>query len=86
MSRIIFIALIVLLVSPIAFAVHTNWQAGAAKVNITPELPIWLSGYAARDKPATTKHDDLWAKALVIQDAAGHHAVLVTMDLIGIDR
>ena len=86
MSRITFIALIVLLVSPVAVAVERGWQAGAAKVNITPELPIWLSGYAARDKPATTKHDDLWAKALVIQDAAGHHAVLVTMDLIGIDR
>ena len=55
-----------------------------AKVNITPELPIWLSGYASRNKPAATKHDDLWAKALVIEDAAGHRAVLVTMDLVGI--
>jgi neutral ceramidase len=55
-------------------------------VNISPELPIWLSGYGGRNKPAATKHDDLWAKALVIEDAAGHRAVLVTLDLVGIPR
>ena len=47
-----------------------EWQAGVAKVNISPELPIWLSGYATRNGPPATKHDDLWAKALVIEDAA----------------
>jgi len=62
------------------------WQVGVARVNITPELPIWLSGYAARDKPAAKKLDDLWAKALVLEDAKGNRAVLVTMDLVGIDR
>ena len=31
-------------------------------------------------------HDDLWAKALALQDANGRRAVLVTIDLIGIDR
>lgn len=67
-------------------AAEKGWRAGVAKVNITPELPIWLSGYGSRTKPAETKHDDLWAKALVLEDAAGHRAVLVTMDLIGIDR
>jgi hypothetical protein len=62
------------------------WRAGVARVNITPELPIWLSGYAARNKAAQDKLDDLWAKALVLEDAEGGRAVLVTMDLIGIDR
>jgi hypothetical protein len=63
-----------------------GWQAGVAKVNISPELPIWLSGYATRNRPAATKHDDLWAKALVIEDADGHRAALVTLDLVGIPR
>src|SRR5215213_399332 len=67
-------------------AAEKQWQAGVAKVNISPELPIWLSGYGGRNKPAATKHDDLWAKALVIEDAAGHRAVLVTFDLVGIPR
>src|SRR3954467_5588886 len=63
-----------------------QWHAGVAKVNISPELPIWLSGYGGRNKPAATKHDELWAKALVLKDAAGHSAVLVTMDLVGVPR
>jgi Neutral/alkaline non-lysosomal ceramidase, N-terminal len=67
-------------------AAEKGWQAGVAKVNISPELPIWLSGYGGRNKPAATKHDDLWAKALVIEDAAGHRAAIVTMDLVGIPR
>jgi neutral ceramidase len=67
-------------------AVNELWKAGVAKVNISPELPIWLSGYASRNKPANSKHDDLWAKALVIEDANGRRAALVTMDLVGIPR
>jgi neutral ceramidase len=67
-------------------ATAAGWQAGVAKVNISPELPIWLSGYGSRDRPATTKHDDLWTKALVIEDAAGQQVVLVTVDLAGIPR
>jgi hypothetical protein len=62
------------------------WKAGVARVNISPELPIWLSGYGGRNKPAQDKLDDLWAKALVLEDASGRRAVLVTMDLVGIDR
>lgn len=69
-----------------ATADEKAWQAGVAKVNISPELPIWLSGYGGRNKPAATKHDDLWAKCLVIEDAAGHKAALVTTDLVGIPR
>jgi hypothetical protein len=62
------------------------WKVGVSRVNITPELPIWLSGYGGRNKPATTKLDDLWAKALVLEDASGKRAVLVTMDLVGVSR
>ena len=65
---------------------ETPWRVGVARVNITPELPIWLSGYGGRNKPAAEKLDDLWAKALVLEDAAGRRAVLVTMDLVGIER
>jgi Neutral/alkaline non-lysosomal ceramidase, N-terminal len=70
----------------LAFGAETDWRAGVARVNISPELPIWLSGYGARDKPARYKNDELWAKALVIEDADGHRAALVTMDLVGIPR
>lgn len=63
-----------------------SWKAGVAKVVITPEKLMWMSGYGARDKPAQGKRTDLWAKALVLEDAGGKRGVLVTMDLVGIDR
>jgi hypothetical protein len=63
-----------------------GWKAGVAKVNITPDNLMWMSGYGNRTKPAEGKLQDLWAKALVLEDAQGHRGVLVTMDLVGIDR
>ncbi len=69
-----------------AKADDTPWKVGVARVNITPELPIWLSGYGGRNRPAAEKLDELWAKALALEDANGNCGVLVTMDLVGIDR
>ncbi len=64
----------------------TSWQAGVARVKITPQRPIWMSGYASRNRPAQGKLTELWAKALVLQDAAGRRVVLITLDLVGVDR
>ena len=63
-----------------------TWKAGVAKANITPEGSMWMAGYAARTRPAEGKATDLWAKALALEDAAGQRAVLVSLDLVGIDR
>jgi neutral/alkaline ceramidase-like enzyme len=63
-----------------------SWQVGVARINITPEQLMWMSGYASRTKPAEGKVHDLWAKALAIQDAKGQRVVLITMDLVGIPR
>jgi hypothetical protein len=63
-----------------------SWKAGTAKVKITPEKLMWMSGYGARNKPAEGTLHDLWAKALVLEDPSGKRAVLVTMDLVGISR
>ena len=63
-----------------------GWKAGVAKRAITPQSPMWLSGYAGRDRPADGTLTDLWAKCLVLQDAAGGRVALLTLDLIGIDR
>jgi putative heme-binding domain-containing protein len=62
-----------------------GWKAGMAKVKITPEGPVWMSGYP-RDHPAEGTLQDLWAKALALEDAEGRRALLITMDLVGIDR
>src|SRR5262249_23462280 len=70
----------------VAAADETFWKAGAAKVVISPDKPMWMSGYASRDKPAEGKIHDLWAKALVLEDCDGRRCALVTMDLVGIPR
>jgi neutral ceramidase len=62
------------------------WQAGVAKTVITPSTPMWMSGYASRNKPAEGTIHDLYAKALAIRDPAGHKSLMVTLDLVGIDR
>src|SRR5437870_3294161 len=67
-------------------AAAQSWKAGAAKVNITPDQYMWMSGYASRNKPAQGKMTDLWAKALALEDPAGKRAVLITLDVVGIDR
>ncbi len=63
-----------------------DWQAGIAKQNITPEKPMWMAGYGARNKPAEGKLTELWAKAVVLQDDKGQRALAITLDLVGIDR
>ena len=62
------------------------WKVGAASAKITPEGPMWMAGYASRTKPSEGVELDLFAKALVIEDAAGTKLAMVTMDLVGIPR
>jgi neutral/alkaline ceramidase-like enzyme len=62
------------------------WKAGVARINITPEKLMWMSGYGARNKPAEGKLTDLWAKALALEDPSGKRGLLITMDLVGIER
>ena len=87
MHRIIIALLTSLIGVPgITAAEPLTYKAGAAAKVITPTEPLWMAGYGARNKPCDTKHHDLWVKALAIEDAAGHVAVLLTSDLCGIPR
>lgn len=61
-------------------------KAGAAKINITPDGPIWLSGYASRTKPSEGVHAPIYAKALAIEDGSGGRIVIVTTDIIGLPQ
>lgn len=62
-----------------------SWKAGAASAKITPLRPMAMSGYAGRKgKPAEGTEQDLFAKALAIEDGEGNRIVFVTTDLIGI--
>lgn len=63
-----------------------NWTAGIAKKKITPAEPMWMSGYASRTRPAEGTLHELWAKALIVQDADGNQHAFVSLDLVGIGR
>lgn len=64
----------------------SEWKAGVATAKITPEKSMWMAGYAARKKPSEGVVQELFAKALAIEDVAGQRIVIVTTDLIGIPR
>jgi neutral ceramidase len=69
---------------PAANAVQ--WHAGAASRVITPQQPMWMAGYGSRTTPANGKLTELYAKALVLQAGDAPRAVMLTLDLVGIDR
>lgn len=62
-----------------------TFLAGAAEVVITPPVGTYLDGYSARGSGSVGVHDDLHARALVLDDGATR-AALVSCDLIGVDR
>lgn len=80
-----YIVLLLLLASTLTYA-QSGWKAGIAKTVITPDENIWMAGFASRTKPASGKLHDLWAKALVLQDAKGHTTLLVTSDILGFPK
>jgi len=59
-------------------------RAGAASVVITPPVGVDLVGYGGRQKGSHGVHDDLHAKALVLDNGEVQLA-MVTLDLIGLD-
>lgn len=84
--------LVVLLLSMFVFTIchgqnnEYTWQVGVAKVKITPDAPMWMSGYAGRDRPADSVLHDLWVKSIVFSDNDKKTSVLITLDLSGISR
>lgn len=79
----------ILMLAPSALAADAAdpaqaWKAGVASVVITPQRPMYMAGYAGRKELAEGTEQELFAKALVIEDFQGQRAAIVTMDLIGV--
>jgi hypothetical protein len=77
------IALFLVGVAPVRAA--DDWRAGVARVRITPDKSLWMTGFAARNGPSRGKLTELYVKALALE-AAGQRSVLVTSDLLGFPR
>ena len=63
-----------------------GWKAGVSKVDITPIVPVYMSGYGNR----VEKHDEvlapIYARALALEDAAGTRAVQISVELLGVSN
>ena len=66
-----------------AMSCSAAWQAGVARVDITPTQPVWMGGYAARTHPSEGARQHIFVKALALKDDTGAVTVLVTSDLLG---
>ncbi|NUQ64241.1 MAG: hypothetical protein HUU20_17365 [Pirellulales bacterium] len=60
------------------------WKAGLAKAKITPDKPMWMSGYGPR--LAKEKLHDIWVKVLAIEAVDGRRAVVITSDVCGFSK
>jgi hypothetical protein len=65
---------------------RAGWRAGTGREKITPPAGLWMTGFAARTHPADGTAQDLWVKALAVEDPAGQRGVLLTLDLCDVTR
>ena len=70
------------LVMAVAAADDQLTAIGVAKMDITPDYPVRMQGYAVRKTEATNAAQPLWAKALAIGDK--EPAIFLTVDNCGI--
>lgn len=61
-----------------------HWRVGVASAKITPARRLHMAGYAGRKEPAERTEQDLFGKAIAIEDREGNRVVFVTLDLIGV--
>jgi neutral ceramidase len=64
----------------------SDWKAGAARVDTTPEAPVRMAGYGSRTEPSQGVAHPLFAKALALADARGTRIVFITCDIIAFRR
>src|SRR3954454_10328282 len=88
MSRRIMISCFVLVLTHCGIAQSADqpqeWKAGRAAAVITPKMPMLMAGYAARKEASEGTEQDLFAKALALEDRDGKRVVFITLDLIGV--
>ncbi|MDD2380180.1 MAG: neutral/alkaline non-lysosomal ceramidase N-terminal domain-containing protein [Mariniphaga sp.] len=66
----------------LATAPEGIFQAGAAKIKITPETPIPMSGYGGRNDPFKGVREDIYARAVVVSDGM-NKAAIISAEVIG---
>jgi neutral ceramidase len=83
-GKLVTLSLVLFFVSHLimAAAPESGLQAGAAKIKITPETPIPMSGYGGRNDPFKAVREDIYARAVVVSDGE-NKAVILSGEVIG---
>ena len=74
----------VFLIATNSSAADPRWIAGAAKVDITPDYPVRLSGYGSRRTEFEGIEQRIFAKALALRAGDAPMAVVLTVDNCGV--
>jgi len=82
---------LILLVASLAIpsapaALAPTLEVGLGLRDITPELPIRLAGYAARNKPAEKVDTPLLVQAMALRNSARERMVFVALDNCEVSR
>src|ERR1041385_4430568 len=67
-----------------ALSAERDKSVGVAKINVTPDYPIRLSGYGDRRTPSEGVARQIWAKALAIGTDQERQAIWITLDNCGL--
>ncbi len=59
-------------------------KIGIARCDVTPTRPVWMAGFAARNRPSEGAYQEIFAKALALDDGSSR-AVVVTADVLFFD-
>src|SRR5205823_10710150 len=86
MLRVLWAALVLINTVGIHTVRAADFRVGAAKIDITPAEPIYLSGYAARTHPSEGVAHPIYVKALAVEDKHGSRVVFVTADVVGLPK
>jgi hypothetical protein len=67
-----------------SFAADSERLAGVSKIDITPDYPIRLTGYASRKTESEGVTQRIWVRALAIGSNREEPAILITVDNCGV--
>ena len=86
LPRHLLLTLLLLSLCPLSLlaARETFYAVGAAQVDITPDYPVWLNGYAARTSESEGIDQHIFAQALALGSSKRSLALLITVDNVGV--
>lgn len=84
--RLLLLFLLIAASSAISSFAQNGWKAGVARTTITPKENVWMAGYGFRTKPSEGTDQELFGKALALEDASGNKVLFISTDILGFSK